>query len=163
METFGVFLNKKTRDAKRQLGILKEVIHRGGLSIEDFRNEEEPYIFVRNPGVKVSFDGVRIYKIGNTMAYRIQKESKTHPYGKAYSMNLDELYQDLISDKRSEEKAGHEVMQAIVHEIKRFFDKSAKAEKENRASEVQIDRDPFTKVILQSGTIDYGSSFQNMR
>ena len=158
MKTFREFVDKKTREAKRQLKIIEKVLRKCGMTAQNFM-EEDPYIFVKNTGGQTSFDGIRIYKIAGTMAYRIQKESKTHPYGTAYMLDVEGMFDDLIADNVHEEKAGKEVMKAIAEEIQAFFKRSAKAEKDLRASEFDKKSDPWGNVMVKSGG---GTDYANL-
>jgi hypothetical protein len=159
--TFREFVDKKTRDSKKQLNTLYRVIEEEGMSVTSHLKEDDPYIYVLSSGPKLSFDGVRIYKIGNDIAFRIQKESETHPYGKAYSLDVEGMYDDYISDKIGEAKAGKKVMDNIVEELKNFFDKSAEAEKDLRSQDMDTNGDPLGKMVLRSTGTDYSSRVTN--
>ena len=159
MKTFREFVDKKTRESKRQLKIIEMVLRKHGVSTQNFCEEEDPYVFVKNTGGQTSFDGIRIYKIAGTMAYRIQKEAKTHPYGTSYMLDIESMFDDLIADNVHEEKAGKEVMKAIAEEIQAFFQRSAKAEKELRASEFDKKNDPWGNVMVKSGG---GTDYSNL-
>lgn len=130
---FGNYIDKKHRDARNQLGILKEIFKRKGIKVADYRNSEDgndPYIYVYSTSPDTSFNGVRIYKIGSKLAFRLQKEEKTYPYGTAYELDIQKLFVDLLSDNIKEEKAGNLVIETIIKEMKRFFHNSAKIEAE---------------------------------
>ena len=131
---FFEFLDKKARRSKHQLELVKQVFERHSMSVKDFMNEEVPYIFLKNTVPNPSFDGIRIYKIGETMAFRVQKEADTHPYGRAYNLDIEAMYNDLLSDHKHEEKAGKLVIQTLIKELKSFFEQSEKAEKDLRVS-----------------------------
>jgi hypothetical protein len=155
MEKFIEFIDKKAREAKMQLSIIKKILEQHHLSVKDFTDEDEPYLYVTNPGGGLSFDGIRIYKIGNTLAYRVQREDKTHPYGKSYNLDLQEMFSDYMSDNMKQEEAGNKVARAVVHEIVNFFKKSSEAEKEISSGEFD---EPIDKAAIRStsGT-DYSS------
>jgi len=158
MKTFREFVDKKTRESKRQLKIIEKVLRKHGVTTQNFCEEEDPYVFAKNPGGQTSFDGIRIYKIAGTMAYRIQKEASTHPYGTAYMLDVESMYNDLIADNVHEEKAGKEVMKAIGEEVAAFFKRSGKAEKDLRASEFDKKSDPWGNVMVKSGgATDYAN------
>jgi hypothetical protein len=107
------------------------------------------------------FDGLRIYRIGDSIAYRVQKEDKTHPYGKAYLLDVEGMYEDLISDNVDEEKAGKTVIKSVAEEMRNFFSKSAEADKEVRAAELDQQTDPMGSVALSSSTgTDYSNTLQ---
>lgn len=160
MKTFNEFVDKKAREAQRQLKIVEKLLRHHGMQAKGFyEHEDEPYVFVKNPGGQTSFDGVRIYKIAGTMAYRIQKEATTHPYGTAYQLDIEGMYSDLIGDKIHEKKAGESVMRAIMEEIQKFFKNSAAAEKDLRASEFDKNNDPWGNVMMKSAQ---GTDYSNL-
>ena len=161
MKSFKEFIDKKTRDAKKQLQIVKRVLEKEGMSVVDFLEDEDPHIFLKNPGGRLSFDGVRIYKIGSNIAFRVQKEDKTHPYGKAYNLDVEDMFRDLLSDDMNEEKAGLAVVQAVAHELRSFFDKSAMAEKDQQAGDFDRQGDPLGRVMMRSTGTDYSSLIHN--
>lgn len=155
--TFREFVDKKTRHAKKQLNTLYKMLEKEGLSVSNHLEDDDPYVFLSSPGNRLSFDGIRLYKIGNDIAFRIQKESDTHPYGKAYSLDVEGMFDDYISDHMDEEKAGKEVMKSVVEELRSFFNKSAEAEKELRDNEVDSVGDPLGKMMLRSTGTDYAN------
>lgn len=164
MKKFREFVDKKARQSKRQLGILKSVLEQNGMAVKDFIEEEEPYIFLKNPNGGTQFDGVRIYKIGDDICYRVQNEDRTHPYGKAYALEVEDMFNDLISDDEYDHaKAGQEIMKGLAEELRDFFTKSAQAEKELRAGEYDQNSDPLGKVIISPMGTDYSSKVTNSK
>ncbi|MCK9459721.1 MAG: hypothetical protein M0R80_08790 [Proteobacteria bacterium] len=159
MKTFNQFVDKKTRKAKKHLKMIEQILSKQGLTIKNHLDEgEEPFLFVVSPVSKVSFQGIRIYQTGESIAYRIQKEEKTHPYGRAYRLDIQEMYDDLVSDDINEEQAAKEVMQAIVKELQQFFEKSYEAERELRTGDYDRDGDPLGRVMMRSTGTDYSNS-----
>lgn len=156
--TFREFVSSKTRRAKKHLEIVKKILKKEGLTVSDFLEEDDPYIYVKNPGGGLSFDGARIYNVGTDLAYRIQKEDKTHPYGKAYLLDVEGMFNDLISDNMSEQKAGEEIIKAVAKEFKEFFNKSSKAEKDLRASEFELSGDPMNSIAANPHGTDYSNT-----
>lgn len=159
--SFGEFMNKKKREGLRQLGLLQRLLEQSGLRVEDFLHIEEtkqdPYIYCHNPSKSGSFDGIRIYKLGSQIAFRVQKESQTHPYGSAYPLNIEEMFQDFLSDDDvDEKKAGTKVIEHIAKEIKRFFEKSIEAEREERDANIEDDQNAGNVLVRTTGT-DYSS------
>jgi hypothetical protein len=139
------------------LGLLKHVIEQQGFAVKDHLDDEEPYIYVKNPN-KSSFDGIRVYKVLANIGFRVQKEESTHPYGKSYALDVEEMYEDLLEDDKKDSKAAENVMKMIGEELKRFFDRSAEAEKEIRSSEFDQDGDPLDKVVIKSSGTDYSNN-----
>jgi hypothetical protein len=131
--TFREFLGGKRREAKRQLHMVQEVLKRGGFRVEDFLDErfDDPYVFCHNPKKDTSFKGVRIYKIGDKLAYRVQRESTTHPFGTAYIIDMDAIFNDLTADGiTKKEHIGHKLMEEVIQSIRAFFKESAEAERQ---------------------------------
>jgi len=89
MLKFQEFVDKKEREAIRQLNIVKKLLESREMKVKSYLKEDDPYIFLVNPLKNTFFDGVRIYKIGNSLAFRVQKEEKTHPFGTAYPLDIE--------------------------------------------------------------------------
>ena len=113
MELFTEFVDRKQRDAKKHLKIIERMFKTSGLQAKGYFEEDNPYVFVKAPK-SLSFEGVRIYEIGNMVA---------------------------------EEEAGKKVIQSVVSELKRFFDKSEKAEED-----LETAGEPG--VVVQSSGVD---------
>ena len=155
---FNDFLDRRAREAKEHLKILKKVLEKEHMEVADHIDAEDPYLFVKDTERLCSFDGVRLYVApSDDIAYRVQKEADTHPYGKAYSLDVESMYYDLISDNMDEDKAGLKIAKAIVKEIKRFFEKSGEAERDIRASDMDGSGDPMGKVLVKSTGTDYSN------
>lgn len=156
--SFGEFVDKKKRESIHQLRLVKSLLERGGMKVENFLEAEddshEPYIFCHNPTKTGSFDGIRIYKIGTDLAFRVQKESKTHPYGSAYPLPIETMFYDFLSDDGvDEKKAGQKIIESISKEVRKFFDKSAEADREEREKGV----DGMGDVMVRNTGTDYSS------
>jgi hypothetical protein len=150
---FSSFIDKKNKKARYELGVVRDILKEGGFNLEDFLKDENPYVFLKNPEGNLDFEGVRIYKIGSGLAYRVQKENKTEPYGQAYGLNLEEIFSDLISDM-SEEKAAKQIKKAIIEEFKNFFEKSIKAQDEINSNS----QDPHNKIFASSNAGDLSNT-----
>jgi hypothetical protein len=150
---FFEFVDRKQRETLRHLGLIERLIAKTGkLQAEKFFEEEEPYLYVKTPIKSLGFDGIRIYEIGDMIAYRIQKENKTLPIGSAYPLNIEDMFNDFMGENMKEDEAGHKVIENIVLELVKFFEKSAKAEEELDDSPVQ---GPPT--LIKSAGNDYSS------
>lgn len=154
MEIFNEFIDKKQREARRHLHILRQILENHKLKVEDYRDDEEPYIYVKAPD-SLSFGGIRIYKVANQVAFRIQREQKTHPYGKAYSLDIEDMFSDYMSDNIEEEEAGKKVMKSLVQEVQQFFEKSKNAEQKIKRGE--FDRDFLDGIVLRNTGTDYAN------
>ena len=156
MAGFGEFIDKKTRESRKRLKLVEQILTKGGMTVKNHVEDREPYLFVLSPSKKVSFAGVRIYQIGESIAYRIQKEEKTHPYGKAYRLDIAQMYDDLTSDDdMTEKKAAYDVIEALPKELKKFFDESAMAERQMRDDQFDQMGDPLSRVIVNTQGTDY--------
>lgn len=157
MIKFVEFIDKKERETKKQLKIIEQILQTHGMNVSNHLHDDDPYLFVFNPQKNTFFDGIRIYKVGDQISFRVQKEEKTEPFGRAYPMNIEDMFEDLISDYKPEE-AGKRIMVAVTTEVKKFFDRSAIAERELRDKE--FERDPWGKVVVRSS--DYGMDYSNL-
>jgi len=164
-KNFGEFVDKKVRESVRQLELLKQALESNGMKVENFlktSGEDEPYIFCFSPSRNGSFDGVRIYKIGSNLAFRIQKENKTHPYGSAYPLPVEDMFQDFLSEEDVDQlKAGEKVIEAVSREVRSFFDKSVEAEKGENNDGIEKDGDPAGNVLVRTTGTDYSSLVHN--
>jgi len=153
MEMFLEFIDRKQREARRHLKIVEQLLKKGGLSVKAHIDDEDPYVFLKATNPKLSFDGIRIYEVGEMVAYRVVKEEKTEPYGKAYQLNLEEMFNDYMSESPHQEEAAQKVIEGVTNELKRFFDKSALAERDLKDHEFGDNGN----VILKTGGSDYSS------
>jgi hypothetical protein len=139
---------------------MKVMQHEGFTVDSHLEDEDDPYIFIKAGKGNLSFEGVRLYKIGDSIAYRVQKESKTHPYGKAYLLDVEGTFNDIIAETGSEAKAGEYLMKSLNKEFKKFFEKSEVAEKELRSVEEDPDN-PGGGVLLRNASSDYATSINS--
>lgn len=152
VELFMEFVDRKQRESIRHLKIMEKMFQKHGLQVKSHIDDDNPYVFVQSNNKQLSFDGIRIYEIGDTLAYRVSKEEKTEPYGKAYALNLEEMFNDLMGENDvKEEEAGKKVIEGVLNEIKKFFDRSAQAEKDLKNSELD------NQILLRTGGTDYSS------
>jgi hypothetical protein len=164
-KSWGDFVDKKKRESIRQLKILSRLLERNGMKVERFLEESvdtdgDPYIFCFNPTRNGSFDGLRIYKIGNDIAFRIQKENKTHPYGSAYPIPVEDMFKDFMSDDDIDERnAGMKVIESVGKEVKKFFERAIDAEKEERHA--GIDKDSEGTALVRTSGTDYSALVYN--
>jgi hypothetical protein len=151
------YVDRKQRDSRRHLSLVEKLLRKNGMNVAKYLDDDDPYIFLHSPNQKLTFEGIRIYTIGDTMAYRVQKEEKTHPYGKAYMLNLEEMFNDLMSENMKEEEAGHKVIEGVVYELKKFFNRSAEAEDELKNKDVT----GSGQIQLRTGGTDYSALVYN--
>ena len=158
MQIFLEFIDRKQREAKRQLRLIEKALRKAKLHvyshIED--EDEDPHLFVKANNKKLSFEGIRIYHIGDGIAYRVQKLEKTEPYGKSYSLDADEMFNDFMGEGMDDKEAAEKVINEIGKEIKKFFHKSAKAEEKLRTGQKD-----GVGMIVKTGGSDYSSTVLN--
>jgi len=161
IRSFKDYLDKKQRDAITQLEVIQRILEKNGLRVKDFLKEEgteDPYIFCYNPQ-PTQFKGVRVYKIGNNLAFRVQNEDKTQPYGTAYPVDIESMFADYMSDEDiDEKKAGERVIETVSEQLKKFFEKSTAAEKEELMH--KGGGEPSSAIMRSTGT-DYSTLIYN--
>lgn len=149
------YVTRKQREAKNHLKLIEKLLQKGDLQASSYLEDEEPYIFVKSPIKNMSFDGIRIYEIGDMIAYRIQKESKTEPFGKSYLIDIEDMFNDFMGENMKEEEAGKKVVESVIVELKKFFEKSSKAEEELKNTDYD------QNLIVKAGYSDYASQVLN--
>jgi hypothetical protein len=160
METFLEFVNKQRRDGKRHLTILEKVFKHRKMSCKSFMDEENPYLYLMTPN-NDSFGGVRVYQIGDSIAYRVQKQENTEPFGRPYLLDLEEMYEDFMMDDIKEEEAAKRIIEAVADELTRFFRKSKEAEEDFRDMQFDRQTDSMGKIILRPTGTDYANTVFN--
>jgi len=140
---------------------MKKILEQNNFKVKDFLNEQDsdPYIFCYNPLKNSSFEGIRVYKIGNELAFRIQKESQTHPYGSAYPLPVESMFNDFLTDSGDEDEVSKQLIEVIGKEINNFFEKSSKAEESSR--KLSYNKDSVGSVLVRSTGTDYASLIYN--
>lgn len=151
MALFLEFLDRRHREARRKLRLVKKLLEKGDLKVSSHLDDEEPFLYVSSPENGSNFGGIRIYEIGGLIAYKIQRNEDTHPYGDAYLLDFEEMFHDFMTETDSEEKAGKQVIKSAINEIKKFFKKSTEAESE------LLNKEPDSRVIMKTGGTDYAS------
>ena len=163
MSSFGEFVDKKMRVARKRLGLVEKVLVREKFVVRPHMEDtDEPYVYVVSPNNRLSFGGIRVYMSGDSPTWRVQKDDKTHPYGKSYRLDIEEMYDDLMSEEdMTEKEAVTEVVAAVGKELNKFFKESLKAEKDIKHSEFDAIGDPLGRVMVRSSMLDYGSLVNN--
>lgn len=146
------YINRKLLNSKRKLKIIHKILDQAKIKSKlRTKNTDDPHVFVYSTNDNCDFEGIRIYPIGRSIAFKIQNRSDTHPYGKAYLLDFENVYNTFMSEKDSEEeKAGSKVIKYFVEEIKKFFDVSAEAQN-------NVDKNDKKLMFRNSGT-DYSSN-----
>lgn len=155
---FTKFLDSKHRSYRRKLSIIENVLKAFNIKVESYLNQSDSYLYVPADVDGLSFNGIRIYGIGDIIAFRVQNESTSHPYGKSYEIKIEELFNTLISEDMDSTKAGKEVAKYIKEELISFVKTSVKAEEESAG---MTKDDGFGKIIVNPYGIDYATSIFN--
>lgn len=151
MQMFLEFVDRKHREAKRKLRLVKKLLKKGKFEVISRLDEDEPYIYVRNPLSASNIGGIRIYEIGGLISYKIQRTEDVHPYGDAYHLDFEEMFHDYMTEEDSEEEAGKKVIKSTIRELNKFFEKTAEAES------ILMHQEPEPKVLMKTGGTDYAS------
>jgi len=146
------YINRNALGAKRKLKIIHHILKLNKIKNKMFLNVDDPFLFVYSTDPECDFEGIRIYSIGRSIAFKIQNRIDTHPYGKAYLLDFENIFNTFMSEKDAdEEKAGGKVADTLVDEIKKFFKMSSNAQN-------KIEKDDDNKLMARSGGTDYSSS-----
>jgi hypothetical protein len=146
------YINRNALGAKRKLKIIHNILKLNKIKNKMFLNVDDPFLFVYSTDPECDFEGIRIYSIGRSIAFKIQNRIDTHPYGKAYLLDFENIFNTFMSEKDAdEEKAGGKVADTLVDEIKRFFKMSSD-------SQNKIEKSNDNKLMTRSGGTDYSSS-----
>lgn len=153
--TFYEYVNRKQRDAVRELAVVKRILKHGGLQVDSHLHgtDEDPYLFIYNPKTSPEF-GLRVYKLGGEDIYfRPQKAPKKHPWGEAKTLQIKEIFEDVTGEEKDNDKAAQKIIESVCDEIKKFFKENAKAEKDRKRG--LGDKSPLGSVAIRS-SLDLG-------
>lgn len=156
--TFMEFVDKKTRESIKHLDVIKRILMQSDLQVSSHihSKKDDPFLFVYNPESSSGINfGVRIYTIGEQLAYRAQRKENTHPYGGPHSLDIEQIWDDIKADGKEDEEAAEEIVKSVAEEIKDFFKKSAKADKEVKRNKGE--EGPLGSVALTGTGTDYSN------
>ena len=142
--------------SKKHLRLIEKALRKAKLHVYSHLEDDDPHLFVKANNKKLSFEGIRIYHIGDGIAYRVQKLEKTEPYGKSYSLDADGMFNDYMGEGMDEKEAAQKVIDDLGREIKKFFHRSAEAEEEIRTGAKD-----GVGMIVKTGGSDYSSTVLN--
>jgi hypothetical protein len=146
------YINRNALGAKRKLKIIHNILKLNKIKNKMFLDVDDPFLFVYSTEPECEFEGIRIYSIGRNIAFKIQNRIDTHPYGKAYLLDFENIFNTFMSEKGAdEEKIGEKVAHTLIDEIKRFFKMSSDAQN-------KIEKGDDNKLMTRSGGTDYSSS-----
>jgi hypothetical protein len=156
MQYFHSFVDRKHRKAIKELKTIDEVLTMAGFKVKKFFEDKfDPYIFVAS-NADTPFGGIRIYKIESTIAYRAQNEEKTHPYGKAFNIDVEGIFEDYLEDDEEGDKIGEMVAKAIAEDVRFFFKKNA----ELYSPYAQFDKDKTDKPQIMTPPVGGADKFR---
>jgi hypothetical protein len=158
MQSFREFVDNKQRQAIKHMHLLGKLLETSGFNVKDYAKSHfaEAYLYVYNPFKNTSFDGVRIYNIGDKLAYRVQREHDTHPYGTAYALDIDLIYEDYVDE--GEKEIAQKVLETVANELRAFFKESSRAEKALEKGD--MDRDGALGMVYIRNPL--GGDYSNM-
>jgi|APGre2960657373_1045057.scaffolds.fasta_scaffold00093_20 hypothetical protein len=161
MKTFLEFNNMLEQHTKEDLEMLLYIFEKDGLRVESFLDSEDiPYIFIYNPLEDTSFQGVRVYKLGDILAFKVQRYPESKSYGKAYPIEIQDMYDNFIADKKTKEEAVKELRKILCKNMRDFFKKSKVAEDKIVRSQIH-DPDALDgagQIVIRNTGTDYSNT-----
>lgn len=154
MQTFNEFVFRQTREAQKHLEIVKKLLEQNNFKVKDHtKDNDDPFLFVSSPEHNLSFGGIRVYQIGDDIAFRPQKGPENQAYGLAQSLDVQEIYTDLLDEDIPSEKMAETLIHAIVNKLNSFFEKAKEAEQEKPGGIL----DPLNRAYIRSNGTDYAN------
>jgi hypothetical protein len=165
MITFLEYINRTDDLAVKRLRVLKRALEQGGFLVKDFvLAEDDPHIFVYALPKISTFEGVRFYIFGDTLAFRPQKKVDTEPYGESYSFNVQDMFDDMMlefgDDKQDKNKPVKECLRKMAQELRTYFIKSKKAEEELvkvQLSDIEDKDSTSDGIVINTTGTDYAT------
>lgn len=131
-----------------KLKLLLSALTKAGMFVLDKTDmEKDPHLFVQAIPQPEEFEGIRIYILGNICAYRVQKLKDTEPYGKAYLLDLQGMYDDSIRElgtKGDKKFYIEDLLSKLGNKLKKFYFDSIRDEEEYIQS--QLDGEDMTDI-----------------
>jgi hypothetical protein len=161
MILFNEYVNRHHFMAKKRLRLLKRVLEKDGLEVEDFTHDnQDPYIFVYSYPVSTTFQGVRFYMHGEILAFRTQKKPETQPYGEAYELDVQTMLVDVFEteDDKSEKNITKILMKLIGREVRNHFKKEKVAEEELLTGQISNAKDAAGQIVIRNTGTDYSNT-----
>lgn len=132
MKEFGDFVNYKNRLLLPKLEILASVFKQGKFeTTESLEDINDPFIYIKS-NKPVKFGGVRLYFLNDQLIYKPQKTIKDKPFGKAYPLDLNGFFEELMSEDVDEETMAKEIIDYLNQVITVFFQKNSELERKNK-------------------------------
>ena len=132
MMKFNEYIDRTDDETTKRLNLIRKALQRGGYRVEDFAlKDQDPHIFVYALPKVATFEGIRLYLLGDILAFKVQKKINTEPYGKAYTFSIQEMYDDMLmeyGDSEDKDKPIKKTILKMADELRMFFVKSKTAE-----------------------------------
>lgn len=161
MKTFNEYKTVLDDQTKSNLELLTVIFKNDGLKVHEFLDQKkDPYIYVFNPLDDLSFQGVAVYKRGNILAYRPQRYEDSQPYGAAYMIPIQDIYEDYIYQKKDKKEALKMLCTKLCKDMRSFFRDSKKAEDAVMQSQLRDpkDIDGAGQIIIRNTGTDYSNT-----
>jgi len=165
MQTFFEFFKRDEYESRKHLKLLKKVFSDDGMYSIDFTDgeHEEPYIYVAAPS-DVSYQGLRVYQKGNILAFRVQKNPKTVPYGTPVEIKIQNILDKILMDVDNEDDAVENLNKEICKIVKDFFKQTKTAEEKILNAELSDDSlDGFGQITIRNADNEPTSSKASTR
>lgn len=132
MMKFNEYIDRTDDETTKRLNTIRKALQRGGYRVQDFAlKDQDPHIFVYALPKVATFEGIRIYLLGDILAFKAQKKVETEPYGKAYTFAIQDMYDDMVleyGDSPDKELPVKKTILKMADELRMFFVKSKTAE-----------------------------------
>jgi hypothetical protein len=167
MKTFLEYQLHRVKDYEpKRLHNLFQALQKGGLVAVDLTNEpNDPHIWVQAHPKPEEYDGIRVYLLGNICAFRVQKMKNTQPYGKSYSLDLQQMFDDILDDMGEEasddmNKAVEKLIEEVGDRIRKFYIDSIRDEEDFIQNQLDgVDRDDVGgAALVPNSGVDYSST-----
>lgn len=161
MKTFNEYKNVLDDQTKNNLELLTRIFRKDGLKVHEFLDQKkDPYIYIFNPLDDLSFQGVAVYKKGNILAYRPQRYQDSQPYGAAYLIPIQDIYEDLVYKEKDKKEALKILCKKLCKDMRSFFRDSKKAEDDVLQSQLRSpqDVDGAGQIIIRNTGTDYANT-----
>lgn len=159
MRTLLEFNFAKHKETERRLGLLKKVLEKDGLRVDEFFKDSKPYIFCHAPLENLDFQGIRIFENGKTMSFQVSKTNDTLPYGIARGLEVNDLFDQICEIESDKTKATEILIKEINIEIRKFFSQSKGAEDElmGKIIDGKSGGDKAGAIVIRNAGTDYAN------
>lgn len=159
MKTFLEFTFAKHKETEERLKLVKKILEKDGMRVDDFFDDGKPYIFCFNPLNNLDFEGIRIFENGKTMSFQVCKTKDTLPYGIARSLDINDLFNQICETEEDKKEATETLIKEVSKEIRKFFRQSKMAEDElmGKIIDGQTSGDKAGSIVVRNTGTDYAN------